>query len=66
MKRFDVINYFIEKNNYLNYLEIGVRDPNSCFNKVKAAHKDGVDPDPFGWGIVPPDPLYYKIKEEKI
>ena len=66
MKRFDVINYFIKKNNYLNYLEIGVRDPNSCFNKVKAAHKDGVDPDPFGWGIAPPDPLYYKIKNENL
>ena len=45
--RYDIINYLIEKNNYVNYLEIGVRDPNSCFNRIIAKHKDGVDPLPI-------------------
>lgn len=44
VKRYDLINQLIEKNNYVNYLEIGVRDPNDNFRKIKAAHKDGVDP----------------------
>ena len=49
MKRFDVINYFIKKNNYLNYLEIGVRD-GDCFSKIKISHKDAVDPMPVREG----------------
>ena len=43
-RRFDIINYLIEKNNYVNYLEIGVRNPKACFNRIIAEHKDGVDP----------------------
>ena len=46
--RFDIINYLIEKNNYVNYLEIGVRAPQACFNRIIAEHKDGVDPQPLG------------------
>ena len=46
--RFDIINYFIEKNNYLNYLEIGVRAPQACYNRIIAPHKDAVDPNPLG------------------
>jgi hypothetical protein len=41
--RSDIINYLIEKNGYKRYLEIGVRD-NKNFNRIKATHKDGVDP----------------------
>jgi hypothetical protein len=44
-KRWDIINYLIEKNNYVNYLEIGVND-GLCIRKIKAEHKDGVDPFP--------------------
>jgi len=44
MKRTDIINHIIEKNNYTKYLEIGVRNPGSNFNLINAAHKDGVDP----------------------
>jgi hypothetical protein len=44
MKRTDIINHIIEKNNYTKYLEIGVRNPDSNFNLINAAHKDGVDP----------------------
>tara|TARA_R110001592_G_scaffold355474_1_gene656194 strand:- start:1450 stop:2133 length:684 start_codon:yes stop_codon:yes gene_type:complete len=50
--RFDIINYFIEKNNYLNYLEIGVRAPQACFNRIIASHKDAVDPAPLQPGEI--------------
>lgn len=54
-KRWDVLNYLIEQNNYVNYLEIGVNDA-LCIRKVKASHKDGVDPYPgseVGGGVYP-------------
>ena len=38
--------------NYLNYLEIGVRNPEATLNKIIAKHKDGVDPAPMGNGEV--------------
>jgi hypothetical protein len=41
--RYDIINAFIKKYNYLNYLEIGVREGKNL-REVIAAHKDGVDP----------------------
>ena len=45
LKRWDIINYLIEQNNYINYLEIGVNDA-MCIRQIKAQHKDGVDPYP--------------------
>jgi hypothetical protein len=43
MQRFNIINHFIDKYNFINYLEIGVyRGEN--IRKIKAPHKDGVDP----------------------
>jgi hypothetical protein len=44
-KRWDIINYLIEQNSFVNYLEIGVNDA-ECIRKIKAIHKDGVDPNP--------------------
>jgi hypothetical protein len=44
MKRWEVINSLIQKHDYLRYLEIGVDNPNNCFNKIIAPHKYGVDP----------------------
>lgn len=44
MKRWDIINYLIEKSNYKSYLEIGVRN-GDCFNRVSCNLKIGVDPD---------------------
>jgi hypothetical protein len=55
VKRWDIINYLIKQNNYLNYLEIGVNDA-LCIRKINAPHKDGVDPYPgseVGGGIYP-------------
>jgi len=43
MERFDVINYFIVKYNFKKYLEIGVFRGDTI-RRVKAVHKDGVDP----------------------
>lgn len=45
VKRWDIINYLIEQNLYINYLEIGVNNA-ECIRKIKAHHKDGVDPFP--------------------
>jgi len=55
IKRWDVINYLIKQNNYVNYLEIGVNDA-MCIRKINIEHKDGVDPYPgseVGGGIYP-------------
>lgn len=41
--RYDIINAFIKKYNYINYLEIGVRK-GANLREVIALHKDGVDP----------------------
>lgn len=44
MKRFDVINEFIHKRNFVSYLEIGVRNKQDCFDKIKCLNKTCVDP----------------------
>ena len=35
MKRTDIINHLIKKNDYKRYLEIGVRNPDENLNKIK-------------------------------
>ena len=45
MKRWDLINYLVEKYNYKDYLEIGTRDLKN-FEKINIPNKTGVDPDP--------------------
>lgn len=43
--RFEIINFIIEKlNRPITYLEIGVRNPEDNFNKIKAEKKYSVDP----------------------
>lgn len=42
--RYDIINSLIEKNGYKSYLEIGVRNPDECFNLINCELKHGVDP----------------------
>lgn len=46
MKRTDIINDIIKVRGYKSYLEIGVRDTPSNFNKIKANKRVAVDPDP--------------------
>tara|TARA_Y100000593_G_scaffold53909_1_gene100890 strand:- start:5621 stop:6232 length:612 start_codon:yes stop_codon:yes gene_type:complete len=68
MHRWDIINHIIEKKNYKNYLEIGVRWPNDTFNKINISHKDAVDPEPKGPEInypVTSDAFFELIKDHK-
>lgn len=44
MYRYDVINWFIKRFGYKSYLEIGIYNPNFCFNKIACRDKTGVDP----------------------
>jgi hypothetical protein len=55
VKRFDIINYLIEKYKLINYLEIGVFKGENI-REVKALHKDGVDPGSEGY--TPPEVNY--------
>lgn len=51
VKRYDIINYLIDKYKLVNYLEIGVFQGENI-RKIKAPHKDGVDPGAEGY-VVP-------------
>lgn len=44
MQRYDIINLLIKRNNYKRYLEIGVRNPDECFNLIDCEISHGVDP----------------------
>ena len=48
IKRYDIINYLIEKYKLINYLEIGVFKGENI-REIKAPHKDGVDPGDEGY-----------------
>ena len=43
VKRYDLINYIINKYGFKDYLEIGVAN-GDCIKKIEAINKDGVDP----------------------
>ena len=45
MKRYDIINRFIQERNYQSYLEIGVEN-GDAFDKISVPVKVSVDPDP--------------------
>ena len=45
--RTKILNSIIDKYNFKNYLEIGVRNANENFNQIHAENKDGVDPAPI-------------------
>jgi hypothetical protein len=55
IKRYNIINYLIEKYKLVNYLEIGVFKGENI-REIKAAHKDGVDPGVEGY--TPPEVNY--------
>ena len=42
--RYDVINHISKKYGFTKYLEIGVRNPNDCFNHINIESKQSVDP----------------------
>jgi hypothetical protein len=43
-KRYDVINWFLQQTSQRRYIEIGVRNPEDCFNRIDASYKVSVDP----------------------
>ena len=47
MERTDIINYFITKYKYNDYLEVGVYHPAFNFNKIKCPNKEAIDPSPL-------------------
>jgi hypothetical protein len=60
MYRFDLINHLIGKFGFKNYLEIGVFEPQNCFDVINAEVKHGVDP-----GIENPiNPVKYKFTSD--
>lgn len=61
MYRFDVINHFIKKYNFKNYLEIGVFN-GECIEAVDILHKDGIDPG--AEGVVHPKVNYPITSDE--
>lgn len=44
MFRYDIINTIIKHYNFKKYLEIGVRNPNECYNLINCDVKHSVDP----------------------
>lgn len=61
MYRYDIINKIIEENNFKNYLEIGVCNPEDCFDKIICESKDGIDP-----GVeFTPNPVKYRMASDK-
>jgi len=61
--RWDMINYFIKKKNYKNYLEIGC-DENHLFSKVQIHNKVGVDPIKGGNIRMTSDQFFKKNKKK--
>lgn len=65
MNRVSIIQSLIDKNNYKNYLEIGVQG-GDCFRAIKCQNKTGVDPDPASAATVhkTSDEFFKKNKEK--
>lgn len=47
-KRTDIINFLVRRNGYGSYLEIGVRDASSNFDRIRVDQRESVDPAPRG------------------
>jgi len=67
--RTEIINYFIEKNNYKSYLEIGVKSGKN-FNQINIENKTGVDIDKNTLNFVPDclimsSDKFFKINKQK-
>jgi hypothetical protein len=65
MKRFDIINYLIEKNNYKSFLEIGTQEHINISN-VNIGKKISVDPDPQVCAdYVMTSDLFFELNKDK-
>lgn len=61
MNRIQIINTIITKNIFKKYLEIGVRNPDHCFNQIQCETKHSVDP---GYEFSP-NPVTYKYTSDE-
>jgi len=61
ISRDQIINKIIQKFGFKTYLEVGVNNPQYCFNKIECEEKAGVDP-----GIdYPANPVKYKMTSDE-
>jgi hypothetical protein len=49
IKRYDIINALIKKNDYTDYLEIGICNPADCFDRILCSSKVGIEPNPISY-----------------
>lgn len=61
MKRHELINWFIVRYRYRRYLEIGIDNPENCFNRILCQEKTGVDPNV---GATNP-PIHYRMTSDR-
>ena len=68
MKRTNVINYLVKRMGHNKYLEIGVRNPEHNFNRIKCQYKEGVDPNPISKAkyVMTSDEFFKKISKDKM
>ena len=66
MNRYDIINNLIQKYDYKTYLEIGVRNPDECFNFFKLLENKELNlSTTYKWDIVFIDGLHISNQVEK-
>lgn len=63
--RTGVINELVKTHGYKTYLEIGVRNPGSNFDKIQCAQKDGIDPKGQCNYVMTSDEFFDKHKDKR-
>jgi hypothetical protein len=63
----EIINHLIKEKGFKNYLEIGIDNPDNCFNLIECQNKTGVDPysaplQPHIWQSESREEMIAKIK----
>lgn len=66
MKRTDILNSLIARFGYTHYLEIGVRNPKDNFDRIRAEHKEGVDPAGRCKNVMTSDEFFKRIAPERL
>lgn len=71
MNRVQIINEIIAAKGYTSYLEIGVDNPDNCFNQIQCEKKTGVDPYlvehlPHEWTSENKDEYISNVKDGKL
>jgi len=63
--RFDIIRRLINQYRYQSYLEIGVRDPKGCFDRIRCKQKEGIDPKPVSTYQMTSDEFFVSYPDKK-